>query len=205
MTQVVYDVTTNEEPRNRLTTAFRLILAIPHLILVGVWQYAINLVSVIQWFIILFTGKRNLGLWKFTDAWLGYATRVNSYTSLLFDEYPGFLTEPGPVPVQYQADYDEPADRLTNGLRFIWAIPCLVITIGLAIAAFFVGVVAWFGILFTGTLSQGMFDFLRKFNSYLAQTRAYITLMTDTYPAWGDTVTATSPPFATPPPSAPAV
>ena len=98
MSQIVFDVTTNEEPRNRLTTAFRLILAIPHLILVSVWQYAVELVAVIQWFIILFTGKRNAGLSNFSNSSLGYATRVNSYTSLLFDDYPG-SSPTGPVPV----------------------------------------------------------------------------------------------------------
>ena len=69
--------------------------------MVSVWQYAVELVAVIQWFIIVFTGKRNVGLWNFANSWLANATRVNSYTSLLFDEYPGFITEPGPVPVQY--------------------------------------------------------------------------------------------------------
>jgi hypothetical protein len=203
MSQVVFDVTTNEEPRNRLTTAFRLILAIPHLILVGVWQYAVELVAVIQWFIILFTGKRNNGLWGFSNSWLGYATRVNSYTSLLFDEYPGFINETGPMPVKYDATYEEPADRLTNGLRFIWAIPCVFLTIILGIAAFFVCLVAWFAILFTGKMSDGMFGFVRNFNRYFAETRAYVALMTDTYPSWGGTVPATSQPLATPPPPAP--
>jgi hypothetical protein len=204
MSQVVYDVTRNEEPRNRLTTAFRIILAIPHLILVSVWQYAVEIVSVIQWFIILFTGKRNRGLWDFSNSWLGYYSRVYSYAWLLFDEYPAFGTDPGTVPARYELTDTEPPNRLTNGLRIIWAIPALLISAALAIAAFFVLIVAWFAILFTGKLSDGMFGFVKKVLHYLLQTSAYVALMTDTYPAWGGTVPATSDPLAAPPPPPPA-
>ena len=98
MAPLTYDVS-YAEPRNRLTTAFRIILAIPHLIVVGVWGYFAEILAVIQWFIILFTGKRNEGMWDLQWAWLGYAGRVYGYVDLLFDPYPAFGTDPGPVPV----------------------------------------------------------------------------------------------------------
>ena len=109
--------------------AFRIILAIPHLIIVQVWAYLTEILAVIQWFIVLFTGRRNEGLWNLQNAWLGYYCRVYGYVDLLYDPYPAFGTDPGPVPVRTQFSYDEPADRLTNGLRFIWAIPAIVIVI----------------------------------------------------------------------------
>ena len=67
MAQVQLDVPYNEGPRNRGTVAIRIILAIPHLLIVGVWGYAIEIVSVIHWFIQVFTGKRNQGLFNFSN------------------------------------------------------------------------------------------------------------------------------------------
>jgi hypothetical protein len=178
-----YDVAYIEE-RNRLTTAFRYILAIPHLFVVGVWGWFAELLSVIQWFIVVFTGKRNEGIWRMQWGWLAYASRVNGYVELLFDPYPPFGTETGPVPASTALAYEEPADRLTNGLRFIWVIPALFISAGLAIAAFFVLIAAWFAILFTGRHPRGMFDFVLRAMRYFLQTNSYYFLMTDTYPSW---------------------
>ncbi len=74
MAQVQLDVPYNEGPRNRGTVAIRLILAIPHLMIVQVWDYAVEIVAIIQWFIQVFTGKRNEGLFNFSNRWLGYAS-----------------------------------------------------------------------------------------------------------------------------------
>jgi len=50
---------TNTPHRNRLTIAFRALLVIPHAIVLNIWDNLTQIISVIQWFIILFTGKRN--------------------------------------------------------------------------------------------------------------------------------------------------
>jgi hypothetical protein len=205
---VTYEVPYTEE-RNRLTTAFRLILAIPHLIVVQVWGYLMEILAVIEWFIVLFTGKRNEGIWNLQWAWLGYYSRVYGYVDLLYDQYPAFGTEPGTVPARTDFRYDEPADRLTNGLRFIWAIPAIVIAAVLGIAAFFVLIAAWFVILFTGKQPRGMFDFILRVFRYILQTYSYVLLMTDTYPSWGSTaagaevVVGGAPTTGAPPPPPP--
>jgi hypothetical protein len=206
---VTYEVPYTEE-RNRLTTAFRIILAIPHLIVVQVWGYLMEILAVIEWFIILFTGKRNEGIWNLQWAWLGYYSRVYGYVDLLYDQYPAFGTDQGTVPARTDFRYDEPADRLTNGLRFIWAIPAIVIAAVLGIGAFFVLIAAWFVILFTGKQPRGMFDFVLRVFRYILQTYSYVLLMTDTYPNWGSTeagaevaVGGISPTGAPPPPPPP--
>ena len=81
--------------------------------------------------------------------------------------------------------YEEPADRLTNGLRFIWIIPAAIIGIGIAIALAVVLFITWWAILFTGKHPRGMFDFTMKGLRYSLQLTAYGLLMTDTYPKWG--------------------
>jgi Domain of unknown function (DUF4389) len=181
VSQVQVDVPYDEQ-RNRLTVAFRLILAIPHLILAGLWQEVVQLASVVQWFIVVFTGKRNQGIWDFSNMWLDYYSRVYAYVLLLFDEYPGFVRDEGKTPLRYESAYEEPADRLTSGLRFIWAIPALIIMVVLGIAVSFVVLIAWFAILITGKMPRGMYDFALRVQRYVIQTNAYIVLMTDQYP-----------------------
>ena len=196
MAQVQLDVPYNEGPRNRGTVAIRLILAIPHMIIVQVWYYAVEIVAIIQWFIQVFTGKRNEGLFNFSNRWLGYAARTYTYTGLLFDEYPGFIDDNGKTPVQYNLDYAEPVNRLTAGLRLIWAIPAILVSMVLGIACFFVTVVTWFCILITGKHPRGQFDFQLKVHRYTLQTHAYVGLLTDDYPQYGTPAVAAQPAIA---------
>jgi hypothetical protein len=174
------------ESRNRGTVAVRLILAIPHMLLTGIWQYAVQIASVVQWFIILFTGKRNEGIWNFTNRWLAYASRTYNYLGLMFDEYPGFIDDQGKTPVVYSSAYSSEANRLTNALRLFWAIPAVIIMMLLATAGYVLTIICWFAIVITGSMPRGMFDFLLKAHRYAIQANAYTTLMTDTYPKYGD-------------------
>jgi Domain of unknown function (DUF4389) len=183
MQQVVFDVPYTEE-RNRGTTAVRIILALPHLFLYGLWNRVAQLAGIIQWIICVFTGKRNKAIWDFTVSAEAYGSRAGSYVGLLHDVWPGFLNDPGKVPSSYRIEYDESVNRLTTALRIIWAIPALIITLVIGIAAFFVWIASWFAILFTGKHPKGMFDFLLKFQRYSLQTNAYTMLLTDTYPAY---------------------
>jgi uncharacterized protein DUF4389 len=210
VSQFTYDVE-YQESRNRLTVAFRIILAIPHLIIAQVWGYLAQILAVIQWFIILFTGKRNEAMWNLQRSWLAYYSRVIGYVDLLFDPYPAFASEAGPAPVRSAISFEEPANRLTSALRIIWAIPALIIGVLVGIAAVVLLIISWFVIVITGTQTRSMWDFILKVARYTFQLQAYILLMTDTYPKFGEgamTVSAsTSPPpppptsFVPPPPA----
>jgi hypothetical protein len=195
-----YDVTYQEE-RNRLTVGFRFILAIPHLIVAYVWRELAQIVGVIQWFIIVFTGKRNEGLWNLQQSWFGYYSRVLGYMSLLYDPYPAFGTEPGNVPVRTEISYEESANRLTSGLRFLWIIPAAIIAIFIGIASAVVTLISWFAIVFTGKQPRGMWEFVLKAVRYTLQLESYALLMTDTYPKFGEGTLTTSTSTPPPPPS----
>ena len=168
MAALTFDIEYSEQ-RDRTSSALRIFYAIPHLIIVGALNYFAQLLAVVQWFIILFTGKRNRGLWNLGRGVLDWQARVITYVGLMYDAYPNFGFEKGAEPVAFGLDFEESADRLTNALRIIWAIPALVIMIGLAIAGQVVTIVSWFAILFTGKHSQGMFDFLMKAHRYGAR------------------------------------
>lgn len=78
------------EDRNRLTVGFRLILVIPHLIVVILLSLAAFVVVVVWVFVVLFTGRWTPGVRDFVVGVMRWSTRVNAYFLLLTDEYPPF-------------------------------------------------------------------------------------------------------------------
>ena len=180
---VTYEATAPGQ-RNRLTVAFRMILAIPHSIVSGVWSYLASAIALIQWFIIVFTGKRNESMWRMQQSWFEYYGRVLGYTSLLFDVYPPFGTEVGEVPVRTTIAYAESANRLTTGLRFLWIIPAAIVGLIVGIGLSVVLVISWFAIVITGRQPEGMWAFVHKAVQYSQRLQAYALLMTDTYPSF---------------------
>lgn len=173
----------NVQIRKRVSTLFRMILAIPHLLVVEVWGSVIQLVTFFQWWIILFTGKRNNGIWSFQNSWLGYSTRVNSYFGLLFDKWPAFGDTPGGEPTTYSFEYESKARKVSTFFRLILAIPAFFIYLFLTFVGVMVTIGSWFVIMFTGRHPQGMFDFLLKVRRYSNSLSAYTMLMTDAYPS----------------------
>jgi hypothetical protein len=107
------------EDRDRLTVAFRMLLALPHLLLVGApiaaamtWSRtneggienswgagggvlgAVAVVcAIICWFAIVFTGKAPEGLLNLNAFYLRWRVRAAAYVVLLRDEYPPFSLE----------------------------------------------------------------------------------------------------------------
>ena len=81
------------EPRNRLTVAFRPILALPQLLVVWLLGVAWGLVSIVAWFAILFTGRYPAALHEFSVGALRWTTRVEAYLLLLTDDYPPFTLD----------------------------------------------------------------------------------------------------------------
>jgi hypothetical protein len=78
------------ENRNRVTVGFRLILAIPQLIVVVILGIAALLVWLIALFAVLFTGRWPEGLRTFVVGYMRWVTRVEAYIGLLTDAYPPF-------------------------------------------------------------------------------------------------------------------
>lgn len=79
--------------RNRLTCALRLIWAIPAVLVNGVILFVAEIVIVVGWFVVLFTGRWPEGMRKFVVGALRWNLRVYAYLYLLIDEYPPFSME----------------------------------------------------------------------------------------------------------------
>jgi hypothetical protein len=78
------------EDRNRVTVGFRLILAIPHaVVLLALW-IAAAVIIIVGLFAVLFTGRWPAGLRAFVLNVIRYQLRFEAYLALLTDRYPPF-------------------------------------------------------------------------------------------------------------------
>lgn len=87
------DVTPALEGRNRLTAFFRILMVIPHFIVLALLGIAAFVCFVIAFFAVLFTGRWPDGLRAFVVNVMRWSTRVNAYFMLLNDEYPPFTLD----------------------------------------------------------------------------------------------------------------
>jgi hypothetical protein len=193
--------------RNRLTVGFRLLLALPHLLLVGapataawLWTETTDgvtrydwsagggvlgavaaVAAIIGWFAILFAGKYPEGLRSLATLYLRWRVRATAYIALLRDEYPPFGEEAYPASLELAPS---PADRnrLTVALRPILIIPHAIAIWALGIAWGFATVIAWFAILFTGNYPPGLYRFAVGAFRWTTRVEAYLLLMHDDYP-----------------------
>jgi len=78
---------------DRLKTLFRIILAIPILILRYVMGLLLEVGAFAAWFVILFTGKMPRGLFDLMVLANSYTARSDSYLYLLTETYPPFQDE----------------------------------------------------------------------------------------------------------------
>jgi hypothetical protein len=81
------------EKLSRLTTFFRPIMVIPHLIVLWALGIAAAVIAFIAWWAILFTGKYPRWAFLFVSGYVRWYTRVGSYYLLLTDKYPPFSIE----------------------------------------------------------------------------------------------------------------
>jgi hypothetical protein len=194
------------ENRNRLTTAFRFVLAIPHLLLVGgpialtlSWSWgadgvrpelvsgagvlgaAAGISALIAWFAIVFTGRYPRGLRELATYYLRWRVRAVAYTAMLRDEYPPFGDGEYPAGLEITPAEGE-RDRLTVAFRIVLAIPQLLAVWVLGFAWALASVVAWFAILFTGRYPRGLYDFAVGVLRWSTRVEAYLLLLHDDYP-----------------------
>jgi Domain of unknown function (DUF4389) len=189
-----------DRPLDRLTTAFRIFVAIPIMIVLGAvsgttWSYysssgtvhvvagAGGLLFLGPLLMILFRQKYprwwfdwNLELQRFTN-------RVLVYVLLMDDRYPSTDQEQGLRLDYAYPDVPRELNRFLPLVKWLLAIPHYIVLAFLWIAVFFVVIVAWFAILFTGRYPRGIFDFVEGVVRWGQRVVAYaFTLVTDRYP-----------------------
>jgi hypothetical protein len=165
------------------------LLAIPHLLVLEVLQFVSSVFALISWFFILFTGRVPPDMARFQALYVRYYLRTATFVGFLREEYPAFAyavveSDPGDDP-RVRVDIEpelENRNRVTTAFRLILIIPHVVVLALLAIALWFVGVIAFFAVLFTGRWPDGLRNFAIGVGRWWLRVQAYGLLLTDQYP-----------------------
>ena len=190
-----------EEGLNRVTTLFRLILAIPIVVVLAVLtggggsnaqQYDEILMAVVSaggvvflpvLLMILFRGKYPRWWFDWNVELTRLQNRVGAYFLLLRDEYPSTDEEQA---VHIEIDYPDAERDLNRWLplvKWLLALPHYIVLAFLAFVLLAITVIAWFAIVFTGRYPRGMFNFVVGWNRWALRVSAYaFLLVTDRYP-----------------------
>jgi hypothetical protein len=158
------------------------LLAIPHTMILMALGIATWVTSIVALFSILFTRRYPRGLFDFIVGVNRWNANVNAYTSLLRDEYPPFAFDADLYPVRYDLEYPERLNRWLPLIKWLLAIPHLLILIALGLASLVIELIAFFAILFTKRYPRGLFDFVVGVERWSLRAEAYIGLMRDEYP-----------------------
>jgi hypothetical protein len=165
------------------------LLAIPHFIILYGLRILAEVVSIISWFVILFTGELPESFANVQAMYLRYEIRAYTYALFMREEYPPFAfamspTDTGEEP-RLRVDFrPQLADRnrLTVGFRIILVIPHLFVLAVLEIVAWVVAVIAFFVVLFTGHWPEGMRSLVLNVTRWYLRVQTYFLLLTDEYP-----------------------
>ena len=177
---VQFSVDYPQQPLNRLTTLFRLLLIIP-VALLGLLVSTYTTVPLV--FMLLFRRRYprwwfdwNLELWRFN-------ARIQVYALALRDEYPS--TEDHQA-VHLDVAYPDAATDLNRFLpliKWLLAIPHYIVLTVLGFLALIAAVLGWIMVVITARYPRALFDFMVGVGRYATRVQAYTTILaTDRYP-----------------------
>jgi hypothetical protein len=197
---VQFSVDYPDRPLDRVTTAFRIFIAIPIVIVLGAvsggtWQWtsddrttvvaagAGGLLFFGPLLMILFRRKYPRWWFDWNLQLQRFGNRVGAYLALMDDRYPSTDDEQS---VHLDVPYPDATRELSRWLpvvKWFLAIPHYIVLAALDVAAVVVVIVAWFAILFTGRYPRGMFEFVEGVIRWHNRVIGYaFTLVTDRYP-----------------------
>jgi hypothetical protein len=185
---------------DRVTTGFRIFVAIPILIVLGAvsgetWQWSTNgntqtataaaggLLFFGPLLMILFRQKYPRWWFDWNLELQRFSNRVGVYMALMDDRYPA-TDDHQSVHLDYPyPDAQRDLNRWLPLVKWLLAFPHYVVLFFLWVAALVVVIVAWFAILFTGRYPRGLFDFVEGVIRWNNRVIAYAwVLVTDRYP-----------------------
>jgi hypothetical protein len=187
---------------DRLTTFFRIFVAIPILIVLGsvaggTWQWSYEngrtaaagaggaggLLFFAPLLLILFRQKYPRWWFDWNLELLRFTNRVGIYLALMDDKYPS-TDEQQSLHLDFPyPDARRDLNRWLPLVKWLLAIPHYVVLFFLYIALVVVVIIAWFAILFTGRYPRGLFDFVQGVIRWHNRVVGYAyILITDRYP-----------------------
>jgi hypothetical protein len=186
---------------DRLTTAFRIIVAIPILVVLAAvsggnettfeagrqsWRVAAGAGGLVFFgplLMIVFRQKYPRWWFDWNRELLRFENRVAVYLALMDDRYPSTDEQQG---VALEFPYPDARRALNRWLplvKWLLAIPHYIVLAFLWLGALVAVIIAWFAILFTGRYPRGLFDYVLGVFRWTNRVAAYaFVLVTDSYP-----------------------
>jgi Domain of unknown function (DUF4389) len=195
---VQFNVDFPSRPLGRLTTAFRLVLALPIVVVLTMLsgetfqdgnhttenELVIGGAAVFVPLVLMLVFRRKYPRWWFD--WnlnlLRFSNRVTAYLALLDDRYPS-TDEEQSVHLDFPYPDAGQMNRWLPLIKWLLALPHYIVLFFLAIGAAFAVVIAWFAILFTGTYPRPIFEYVVGVLRWTNRVNGYaFSLVTDQYP-----------------------
>jgi hypothetical protein len=187
-----------ERELDRTSTFFRLIIALPVLILLAFISGGINdwsndnssgfagvagLLFIAPLVMIVFRQKYPRWWFDWNLELQRFSNRVSAYMALMDDRYPS-TDDQQSVHLEYAyPDVKRDLNRWLPLVKWFLAIPHFIILLVLNLAAFIAVLMAWVAILFTGHYPRGLFEFVEGVLRWNNRVVGYaFTLVTDAYP-----------------------
>jgi Domain of unknown function (DUF4389) len=181
---------------NRLTTFFRPLTVIPIAIVLALVTRATiradsgnyivgsgGIVFLATVLMLLFRQKYPRWWFDWNVALTKFGVRVWAYLALLRDEYPSTDDDQAVHVAMPYPDAKTELNRWLPLVKWLLAIPHVIVLCILCIAACLTVVVAWFALLFTGRYPRALFDFVVGVFRWWFRVAAYAVLLTtDRYP-----------------------
>jgi hypothetical protein len=169
--------------QSRLTVLVRIILVIPHLIVLAVLGIAAYVVAIAGWFGALFTGRLPQFAADFLAGYLRWQTRVSAYAFLLTGDYPPFSLADADYPARVAVQPGR-LNRLAVLFRIFLLIPCGIVQAILSYGALTIFQLAsWVITLITGQLPDPVYQAMAAVLRYQARTLGFAWMLTSAYPA----------------------
>ena len=200
---VAFSVDYPDRPLDRLTTGFRIFVAIPILIVAATlggegssyygsaggeqWAWggggAAAVLVLGPLLMILFRQKYPRWWYDWNLEVLRFENRIAAYLALMNDRYPS-TDEHQSVHLDFAyPDAQHDLNRWLPLVKWLLAIPHYIVLFFLWLAAVVCIVIAWFAILFTGRYPRGLFEFVDGVLRWGNRVVAYaFILVTDEYP-----------------------
>jgi len=195
---VQFDVDFPERPLSRLLTAFRLLVAIPIVVLLTMLsgetfgdsdhrttnELVIGGAAVFVPLVLMLVFRQKYPRWWFD--WnlnlMRFSNRVTAYLALLDDRYPS-TDEDQSVHLDFPYPDARQMNRWLPLVKWFLAIPHYFVLLFLGVGALGAVALAWFAILFTGTYPRSLFDYVVGVIRWINRVNGYaFTLITDQYP-----------------------
>ena len=185
-------------------------LAIPHYLVIYALRILRFALTIVAFFTILFTKQVPDSIFNMIVMTRRYGWRVTSYVLWMRESYPPFsftasAQDDGVDPAWLSIDYPRELNRWLVLVKWwLLAIPHYVVLWFLGVGAFFVAIVAFFAVLFTGKYPEGMRSFLVGVSRWTLRVYTYAGLLRDEYPPFSleDGVPGGAPPATASGPSA---